>query len=111
MECLGHYFHKLFTKFWAGPAGLTVAYDENTKSFTAKTGEPGLYGVMAVDSLTQITLKIDHNELELNDKFIQNDVSPEIINGLTMMPIRAIAENLGANVLWIPSTRQVQIVR
>ena len=85
-------------------------YDEKTKSFTAKTGEPGLYGVMAVERLTQITLKIDHNELEQNDKFIQNDVAPEIINGLTMMPLRAIAESLGAEVKWDGNLKEAMLL-
>ena len=85
-------------------------YDEKTKSFMAKTGKPGLYGVMAVDSLTQITLMIDHNELELNGKSIHIDVAPEIINGLTMMPLRAIAENLGAEVKWDENLKEAVIL-
>jgi hypothetical protein len=65
---------------------------------------------MAVENLTQITLTIDNNELELNGKKIKNDVAPEIINDLTMMPLRAIAERLGATVEWDDTIKQAIVM-
>jgi hypothetical protein len=37
------------------------------------------------------------------------DVPPQIVNGRTLMPIRAIAQKLGAGVDWNPKTRTITI--
>ena len=37
------------------------------------------------------------------------DVSPQIINGRTMVPIRAIAEKLNINIQWVPSDKVVKM--
>jgi len=47
--------------------------------------------------------------LFVNGKEIYSDVPPQIINGRTMVPIRVIAENLGANVDWNDATGAVDI--
>ena len=41
------------------------------------------------------------------------DVAPFIKRGVNraMMPVRFISEQLGANVYWLPETRQVKVVR
>lgn len=41
----------------------------------------------------EINVYLDANEIEF-------DVPPQIINGRTMVPIRAIFEKMGANVEW-----------
>ncbi|MCL2049334.1 MAG: stalk domain-containing protein [Defluviitaleaceae bacterium] len=38
------------------------------------------------------------------------DVPPQIINERTMMPIRFVAENIGCEIAWVGSTRQVIVV-
>lgn len=43
-------------------------------------------------------------DLIINDHSIDMDVSPRIINGRTMVPLRSIFESLGAEVKWINST-------
>jgi len=48
----------------------------------------------------EITVKLD-------DKIINFDTAPCIINGRTMVPVRAIFESLGAEVLWDSDTRTV----
>ena len=46
----------------------------------------------------------------VNDVMIEMDVSPMIINGRTMVPIRAITENLGASVDWNDALKAVTIL-
>jgi hypothetical protein len=56
-------------------------------------------------------LKINHNWVH-NDKTgkdVQIDVPPQLVNGNTMLPIRAIAEALGAKVDWNANTKQIII--
>lgn len=45
----------------------------------------------------EINVYLDANEIEF-------DVPPQIINGRTMVPIRAIFEKMGANVEWDQTT-------
>lgn len=45
--------------------------------------------------------------VELNDKFMEFDVLPTIINGRTMLPVRAILEAFGLEVGWNQSTKTV----
>jgi len=47
--------------------------------------------------------------LILNGQNIYTDVLPVFTNGRTMVPIRVIAENLGADVEWIENGEQVII--
>lgn len=46
----------------------------------------------------------------VNGQEIYSDVPPQIINGRTMVPIRFVAEALGANVQWDERTQTVSIV-
>lgn len=43
-------------------------------------------------------------DLVVNNKVIDCEVPPQIINGRTMVPIRAVAESLGADVSWANDT-------
>ena len=45
----------------------------------------------------------------VNGKAVSFDVSPQIINGRTMIPIRAVAEVLGGTVSWQESTNTTSI--
>lgn len=44
-----------------------------------------------------------------SEQYVNFDVKPQIINGRTMVPIRAIAEELGYEVTWEQSTQTVGI--
>lgn len=46
-------------------------------------------------------------KLNVNGKEITPDVPPQIINGRTMVPVRSVAEALGADVLWDEENRTV----
>lgn len=58
-----------------------------------------------------ITLVIDSQTAYLNDKAHTLDVSPTIINGRTMLPIRFIAEGFNLGVAWESTTQTVTLVR
>lgn len=47
-----------------------------------------------------IWLEVNCNVVSVNDKIFEIDAVPTIINGRTMVPVRLIAENLGAEVVW-----------
>jgi hypothetical protein len=49
----------------------------------------------------------DHIKLIVNGKKIQSDVPPQIINGRTLVPARALAESLGAKVAWDATNNSV----
>jgi hypothetical protein len=46
----------------------------------------------------------------LNGREMDFDVPPLVVNGRTMVPLRAIAEAFGADVAWDPEARTVSIV-
>jgi len=71
---------------------LTVTYQK-----TAPTG-------------TKIVLKIGSDVMTVNGKVVQLDAAPEIKEGRTFLPLRAIAEAFGAQVTWVPETQGITVV-
>ncbi len=57
----------------------------------------------------QIILTINEKEATVFGKTVINDVAPVIVNGRTMLPIRFIAESLGATVDWNDTEKKVTI--
>lgn len=53
---------------------------------------------------------IDANGKWVKEKYIKFDVNPQIIDGRTMVPIRAVAEELGYNVSWVNSHSMGRVV-
>ncbi len=47
----------------------------------------------------------------LDDEYIKFDVAPEIIDGRTMVPLRAIFEAMGAEVEWDGDTQTVAAIK
>ena len=84
-------------------------YDDKTKTLTAKVSETGNYGVVETDELSVIELVIDNKVFTLNGKNKNNDVAPQIVRGNTMVPLRFIAENLGAEVKYDSKAKKVYI--
>lgn len=62
--------------------------------------------IVSIGSMAYAT---DIIKISVNGKEIASDVSPQIINNRTMVPIRVIAEALQANVEWDENTRTVKI--
>ena len=57
------------------------------------------------------TLNINSNQMVVGNKTVQLEVPAKIINGRTMVPMRAIFEALGATVQWEPATKSITSVR
>lgn len=89
---------------------LGGTYNETTNTLTAKLPGAGMYGVVEAEELYKVALTIGKTASIVNDKVITNDVAPEIVEGTTMVPLRLIAENLGAEVKWNHKTKEVTVV-
>ncbi|TCO77457.1 NHL domain-containing protein [Marinisporobacter balticus] len=95
------------------PIKLGGTYHEDLatgrKIFTFYTDQFSLYGVMKAEKITNIHLTIGKEESTVNNIKKINDVAPAIINNRTMVPVRFVAENLGAEVTWIEATKKIVI--
>ena len=78
--------------------GATVSWNDDTKTVTAVKGD------------TEIKLTIGTYEMYKNNEKISLDVSPIIINGRTLVPVRAISEAFSCEVNWISETQTVEII-
>ncbi len=58
---------------------------------------------------TSVVLWIDHGGALVNGAPWQLDVPPILVDGRTMVPIRFVAEALGAIVTWEPGTRSIVV--
>ncbi len=79
--------------------GADIYWDDATKTVTSN-----------FNGIT-VTLKIGSNVLKVNDKEITLDVPAEILNGRTIVPVRAISEAFECNVDWDDATKTVLITR
>lgn len=77
--------------------GAEVLWDGDTRTVTATK-----------DS-TVISLTVDNSVAHKNDEQITLDVTPQIINSRTMVPLRFVGEALDADVKWEKDTRTVLI--
>ena len=60
---------------------------------------------------TEIVLTVGSRIAFRNERWIQLEVAPAIVNARTMVPLRFIAESLGAEVTWTAETQTIQIVQ
>gem|GEM_PF-2483839 len=67
--------------------------------------------VFLVVALATVGFAASPIKLIVNGQEIKPDVSPQIINGRTMVPVRSVAEALGADVQWDAKNRQVLIAQ
>ncbi|MCT4605653.1 MAG: stalk domain-containing protein [Marinisporobacter sp.] len=91
------------------PIKLGGRYDSKAKTFTFYTDTFSLYSIVRADDMLEIDLNIGKTEATVNKEIKENDVAPKIINNRTMVPVRFIAENMGADVAWDKETREVTI--
>ena len=77
--------------------GANVDWDSQTNSVLASKSDIG------------INLVIGKNTAYVNEKAVQLDVPPKIVNGRTLVPLRFVGESLGANVDWDGATKTVII--
>ncbi|MDO4563644.1 MAG: stalk domain-containing protein [Clostridia bacterium] len=57
-----------------------------------------------------VIMRLGEKEFTVDGQTKQMDIAPDIINDRTMLPIRFAAENLGCQVEWINSSREIVIV-
>jgi len=82
------------------------------KTFTFYTYNTGYHGIILTDKITKIKLTINSLEYKLNGSVIQNDVEPYISDqSRTMLPLRIVAEAIGAEVGWNNATKTVTITK
>lgn len=89
-------------------------YLENHKpsnSPNTGTGGPGTTPNTEKKYKTVIVLTIDSVEIKVNKNTLINDVAPIIVNDRTMLPIRVIAEELGAKVDWDEAQQKVTVTK
>ena len=79
--------------------GAEVNWDEVTQTITATQDD------------TTIIMQIDNAAMSINAATITLDVSPTLIGARTLVPVRAVAEGLDADVRWDAERRTVVITR
>lgn len=77
--------------------GLTVDWDEGTRTVTAK------------DADTEITLVIDSDTATVNGETKELGVPARITDDRTFIPLRFVSENMGAEVNWEGESRLITI--
>ncbi len=87
------------------------SYDAEKGTFTFFTDEFGECGIVKDENLKKMSLFIDDTYTILNDQNDQLDTAPEIINSRTMVPLRYIAERLGAGVEWNANTQTITMIK
>lgn len=58
---------------------------------------------------TKIIMWIGNPIAHVDGKPVQLDVAPEVKNGRTLVPLRFVAENMGANVKWYAQEKRIEI--
>ncbi len=84
-------------------------YNEQEQMISGLVDRQGEYGVVQAEELTKISLAIGNNVSVVNNQYINNEIASEMINGTTYVPLRFIAENLGANIKWEGKTKHITI--
>ncbi len=87
-------FRALFEAF-----GATVGWTAATETVTGQLGT------------TTVSLRLNRPEAVVNERTVRLDVVPVVLNGRTLVPLRFVAENLGADVRWEERTQTVTVVR
>ncbi len=115
-EQLADTAHLTLVKYVEQPDGtveivkLGGAYDEATGTFSAYVDGEGTYDLIYDPDVTKITFGIGDAEVSLNDTEQPMDVAPVLQDGVAMVPLRAIAVVMGAEVSWDEVTKTVFMV-
>ena len=67
--------------------------------------------VMALSGDTVILMQIDNPVIFVDNEEITLDVAPCLVDSRTLVPVRAVAEGLGAEVEWDDATQTVFITK
>lgn len=86
-------------------------YQLNTHTLTGYVTEPGTYIVIEKKNLIKLNLIIGKTTINSNQSTsITNDTAPKIVNGTTMVPLRFVAEQLGADVKWNAVNKEITLL-
>ncbi len=77
--------------------GATVDWDSHTR--TVNSTKNGI----------RISLTVNYPRMDVNGKDVMLDSAPRIVDGRTLVPVRAISEAFGTKVEWISSEKTVVI--
>lgn len=78
--------------------GATVEWDGDARKITSKRGD------------TTIEMTVDDKTMYINGKAVELDTAPTIVNDRTLVPTRAAAEGLDAEVEWLADSKTVLIL-
>lgn len=70
-----------------------------------------ILSLILIISFSNAVFADDNITVQIEGKTISFDVSPQILNGRTLVPLRAIFENLGASVDWNNDTQTVTSIK
>ncbi|MDR1540391.1 MAG: copper amine oxidase N-terminal domain-containing protein [Clostridiales bacterium] len=84
---------------------------DDWKSFTYSSSSLGPIGAVISGDLIKLHFSIGTVDYDKNGIPFRNDVAPYISESRTLVPIRAIAEALGATVSWVDSTKTVYMTK
>lgn len=79
--------------------GATVEWIDSTQTITAKKDD-----IVIIMQINNITITVSGKEISL-------DVPPQLVDGRTLVPVRAVAEGLDAEVKWDDATKTVIITK
>lgn len=79
--------------------GASVEWEDETQTVTAKKDD------------TLIKMQIDNEVIFVNTQEITLDVPPQLVGDRTLVPVRAVAEGMGADVNWVEETQTVVIIK
>lgn len=77
--------------------GYEISWDAETKTAVFK------------NNTTVVKVKVNSNELVVDEKSVPIDVAAQIINGSMMLPLRAVGEATGLEVEWDSDTKTVNL--
>lgn len=77
--------------------GAQVAWDGDTQTVTATKGGKTM------------RLELDKNEMYLDNATVWLDTPPRLIEDCTLVPLRAVSESFGADVLWDGDAQRITI--
>ena len=86
---------------------MKTLYDEKTNTVSFVAPHFSKYVISAIYEKDAIVLNIGQKDAKVFGETVSNDVAPKIVNERTMLPIRFIAEKLGASVDWVQESQTV----
>jgi hypothetical protein len=91
------------------PVYIGGAFNGDNFEFIA-SGD-GVYGIILASDFQLLRMSIGSTSYSVNTAGKTTDVAPTVIDGYTVVPLRFIAETIGATVGWNDSTKTVTITQ